>query len=210
MYYKMKSFINKLLFGALLILVGSAFVSCDDSIDENETQRDFILSYLTGSHDPILIAESAVSSSLDFEPAFYTPYGKYAYRYIEDYYNSSRDDESVVKKGSNITLTFKLYGFSGTAIDSTTLPTYSNDASLEADYVAAGLNTTLWDFTPLAITVGESSKILSSVQTGLIGCRNGDTVELYLTRDEGYGGEVVGLITDSEALLFICTIESVE
>ncbi|MFI3327597.1 MAG: hypothetical protein SNH79_02700 [Rikenellaceae bacterium] len=204
----MKTFISKISLIATLLLSSVALLGCDKGVDDNETQRDYIISYLTTSHSPKLIAESELASSLDFEPAFYTPYGQYAFRYIADFYSSSRESEKQVDSGSKVTLTFSLYGFTSSGV-STTLPLYSNDATLESSYIAAGLNTALWDFEPLEITIGESN-ILSSIQDGLIGCRNGDYVEFYLTRNITYNGDITGLVSFDEAVLFICTIENVE
>ncbi len=205
----MESVLKKIWLTALIALTALTTTNCDDSFDVNEEQRDYIVEYLTSSHSPTLISEAEVGASLEIDPPFYTTFAQFAYRYIEDYYNTDRETKTEVKNGSTITITYKMYGFAGSAIDSTTLPVYSNDATLEEDYIAAGLTTTYWDFTPLEITIGKSN-ILESIQQGLIGCKNGDNVEIYMTRNASYNGDVIGLIPEGEALLFICTIESVE
>lgn len=206
------------LFGKISMVLRTAVLSAglllcgcesDDDIEDNEAQRDDIVSFLTGSHSPSLIAESDLGSSYDIDPAFYTTYGDYAFRYIEDFYNSDRATKSVISSGSRVTLTYRLYEFTGSSILSTDLPAYTNDASYKTLYEDAGLSMALWNFSPLTITIGESAE-LESIHTGLIGCVEGDTIELYMTRNMAYGKDVIGLIEQWASLVFYCEISDVQ
>ncbi|MFI3248404.1 MAG: hypothetical protein R3Y39_04670 [Rikenellaceae bacterium] len=189
---------------ALLPLYG-----CDDDSEDNDDQRDDIESFLASYHDPKLIPQDEISSSIEDEPSFYFEFGTYAYLYIDDYYNTSRDSKAQIVKGSQITITFRLYPFDGSTISDSDLPTYTNDPAYEYSYIEAGLNTTYWSFEPLELVIGQS-KILDSIQEGLLmGCREGDSIEIYMTRNMGYGDDVIGVMEEDSAIAFFCTIDSV-
>ncbi len=191
-----------------LILV-AALCSCESNNDENYDQMESIVKFLEGSHTPKLIAQSEVASALDNNPPFYTEYGVYSYRYISTFYDAGRNERPEVRDGSVISISFDLYEFTGSAIDATTaIPAYSNRAQDEARLVEAGLNTTLWDFTPLELRVGDGT-LLSSIEGNLVGCREGDEVYIYMTYNMAYGDDVLGLIGKEAMVRFSCTIESV-
>lgn len=181
--------------------------SCEstEDIEENEDQRDDIISYLESSHSPTLISESDISSSLSSMPEFYTKFGSYAFRYIEDYYNEERETKSVIKNGSSVLLNLSLFSFTGSAIADDELPIYTNESAYELLLIEAGLNTEYWTFSPMEIVIG-STTILSSIHDGLIGCRESDKVEIYMTRDMAYGDEVIGLVDQWSSLVVFCTI----
>lgn len=191
-----------------VMAISSLLSSCEAEFEENDDQREDIVSFLESSHSPVLISQSDIASSLEDYPNFYVEYGSYAYLYIEDYYNTERSSKPQITKGSRITITFRLYPFSGSSISSSTLPTYTNDPAYEQLYIEGGLNTKYWDFEPLEITVG-NSEIVEGVEQGIIGCREGDTIEIYMTRNMGYGSDVIGVMEEDSALAFFCTIESV-
>lgn len=181
----------------------------ESDIEENESQKETIISYLESSHSPKLIAESEVSSSLELDPPFYTTYGDFAYRYISTYYDSDWATRTEVKSGSNILLNFRLYSFTGSAISSDDLPVYTNEAIYKSAYEDAGMNLEYWTFMPMEIIIGKTTT-LTAIHDGLIGCREGDVVELYMTRNMAYGDDVIGLVDQWSSLVFFCTILSVE
>lgn len=193
----------------ILLLSTLIVAGCSEDWEDNDTLRTEIVSYLEATHSPVLIAESEVSSSLLAEPAFYTVYGSYAYRYISTYYDADRGTKAEVVSGSTVTITFDLYQFDGDEISTDELPMYSNRAEDQLALSAAGLNTEYWDFSPLTFTIG-SSDILSSIQNGLIGCRESDDIEIYMTFNMTYGNTIMGLIEKESAVRFRCTIDKVE
>lgn len=182
---------------------------CDSDWEDNDSQKTEIVSYLESTHSPVLISESSVSNSLTVDPEFYTTYGSFAYRYISTYYDADRDSRAEVVKGSSVTITFDLYPFSGSEISSDELPAYSNKVEDQLRLEEAGLNSVAWSFTPLTITIGNSG-VLESIQSGLIGCREGDEVEIYMTYNMVYGDDIIGLIEKESAARFRCTIDKVE
>ncbi len=193
----------------LIVIAVGMLCACSQDDEDNLEQKSDIESYLEGSHDPTLIPESEVGSAVDVDPPFYTMYGDYAYRYIATYYDEGRDSMTEIVNGSRVSITFEIYSTTTGAITSGTLPEYTNNPALESDYVELGLNTQYWDFTPVTITIG-SDHLLSSLNQGLVGCREGDLIEFYLTSNMAYGENVIGLVDEGSALLIACYIESVE
>ncbi len=206
----MRNFFNEKI-GVLFVIFAMIGVlcSCENNYEENDDQRDTIISFLESSHSPTLISEEDIKLSLEEEPNFYTTFGSYAFLYIDDYYNAERLSMPEVMKGSRITITFSLYPFSGSTISSSTLPTYTNDPTFEESYIEEGLNTTYWSFLPLELTIGDSN-ILGSIQQGLTGCREGDSIEIYMTCNMAYEDDVIGVMEQESSLAFFCTINSVE
>lgn len=194
-----------LLLMALLLACGCSEYDTDDI----DTQRTKIVSFLTSTHSPKLIAEEDVEDSAEYQPEFYTTSGNTVYRYISDYYNTERADKAEVMDGSTIWITFWCYDFSTYATPSSSYLLYTNDPLYEDAYIEAGLNTEYWDFSPQRIVLGEGD-ILKSIETALVGCREGDSVELYMTYNMAYGNNWVGLSTLQSAFAFFCTIDSIE
>ena len=54
-----------------------------------------------------------------------------------------------------------------------------------------------------------STKILKGVEASLIGCREGDSVEVYMTYEEAYKNKVVGIVPHRSAVAWYYTINSV-
>lgn len=72
----------------------------------------------------------------------------------------------------------------------------------------AGLNADYWDVEPLTIKIGETN-IIKGVTTSLIGCREGDSVEAYMTLDAAYEDDVVGVVPKESSVAWFYTIDSV-
>ncbi len=185
-------------------------VGCSSlDVDALETEQTKIVSFLTSSHSPKLIAEGDIAASLDAEPEFYSTFGRTAYRYIGDYYNSERDARTVVEMGDKLTITFWCHDFSSYATPSSSNLYYTNDESYRDAFIEAGLNVEYWSFEPREIILGEG-EILNGVEIALVGCREGDYVEVYLTSNLAYTDGWIGVTTLDAPLAFICTIDSVE
>ncbi len=198
-------------FKAILSLVILTFaVGCSSlDVDQLETEQTKIVSFLTATHSPKLIAEDDVAESLDVDPEFYSTFGRTAYRYIEDYYNTERDARTVVEMGDKLTITFWCHDFSSYATPSSSNLYYTNDESYRDAFIEAGLNDEYWSFEPLEIILGDGD-ILNGVEVALEGCREGDYVEVYLTSNLAYTDGWIGVTTLDAPLAFICRIESVE
>lgn len=182
-------------------------VGCGDDVDLGDEQRSTIERYLTSSHMPRLIDLEDIDSSLDENPAFYERFDNSVYRYIATYYDQGRASKPEIKQGDEVTLTYTAYVFTGTTptLSSVYL---SNDPTVISGLKAAGLNADYWDAEPLKIKIGQTN-IIKGVSTSLIGCREGDKVEVYMTFDAAYDDNVVGIVPKESAVAWYYTIDRV-
>ena len=195
----------------VVVALAAAFVvSCSNENDSVlTTQQNKIASYLTSSHQPRLISESEVSASLDSEPQFYTQWGLDIYRYIATYYDEGRDEWQEVTSRSTIEIVYTAYVFPNAK------PTIANmyatnDPDSIAELEKLGLNTEYeWTTDPMVVTLGKE-EILPGLETALVGCREGDSVEIYLTYDEAYGKHYVGMVPAKSAVVWFIDIVDVK
>jgi hypothetical protein len=193
----------------VVAVVAMTTVSCSNENDATLTQQQTSISrYLTSSHQPRLIAEADIASSLDNEPQFYSQWGLDIYRYIATYYAEGRDDKTVVERGSQITITYKAYLFTGSKPSVSNLYA-TNSADAIAELQAAGLNTEYeWTTDPMTVVMGRE-EIIPALETALMDCREGDSVEIYLTYDAAYGKHYVGLVPSKSSVVWYIDIVSV-
>lgn len=190
---------------AILCLIMA--VGCGDDVDVADNQRTNIERYLTSSHVPRLISISEVENALTPNPAFYERIDYSVYRYIATYYDPERKSKPAIKEGDEVTITFTAYVFTGAAPALSSVY-MSNDASVISALREAGLSTDYWSVEPLTIKIGQTN-IIKGVTTSLIGCREGDVVEAYMTLDAAYEDDVVGVVPKESSVAWFYTIESV-
>ncbi|MBO5882712.1 MAG: FKBP-type peptidyl-prolyl cis-trans isomerase [Alistipes sp.] len=192
-----------------VVLVAMVALSCSNENDAVLTsQQTSISRYLTSSHQPRLIPEAEIPNSLDNEPQFYTQWGLDIYRYIATYYDEGRDEKSVVEHDSVVSMTYSAYIFGGSKPTISNLNA-TNDAENIATLEAAGLNTSYeWTDEPMVVTFGRE-EIIPALETALVGCVEGDRVEVYLTYDVAYGKHYVGFVPPKSAVVWIIDINSV-
>lgn len=199
---KLKSLFATLFAAAMMFVVG-----CNDNDTIVESERTSIERYLTSSHQPRLIAESEVSNSLDFNPPFYQKLSQDVYRYIATYYDADRDLLAEVELGDIVELSVTAYIFTGSA-PSIAKAYYTNEADVISSLASQGLNTQYWTAEPLVIKLGETN-IIKGVQSSLLGCREGDRVEAYMTHEAAYDKDAVGVIAKDTPVVWIYTIDKV-
>ena len=183
-------------------------VACgDEAVDVAETQRNSIVSYLTSSHSPRLINKKDVGQALEKNPPFYEQVEYNTFRYIDDYYNPERESRVQVAEGDEVELTFTAYIFSGStpAVSAIYL---TNDQVQIDELRKTGLNVEYWKTEPLKMKIGQTN-IIKGVEESLIGCREGDRVEVYMTLDAAYGDEVVGVVPLESSVAWYYTIDKV-
>ena len=61
----------------------------------------------------------------------------------------------------------------------------------------------------MVVTFGKE-EILPGLETALVGCREGDSVEIYLTYDEAYGKHYVGMVPAKSAVVWFIDIVDVK
>lgn len=191
------------LLAALLLLAGC---SQEETLPN---QRNSIVSFLTSTHAPQLISEEAVAESPDENPPFYTAKGNTVYRYISNYYDSGRASRAEVKSGSRVSITFRAYVFSMRNITDSDMPFFTNDPDLEQALYEAGLTPGVWKFEPMELTLGQSG-IIKGLELALLGCRQGDEVECYMTYNMAYGDTNFATIPRESAVAIFFTVNGVD
>ena len=192
------------LLAALLLLAG-----CSQEEETLPNQRNSIVSFLTSTHAPQLISEEAVAESPDENPPFYTAKGNTVYRYISNYYDSGRASRAEVKSGSRVSITFRAYVFSMRNITDSDMPFFTNDPDLEQALYEAGLTPGGWKFEPMELTLGQSG-IIKGLELALLGCRQGDEVECYMTYNMAYGDTNFATIPRESAVAIFFTVNGVD
>lgn len=179
-------------------------VSCEQE-DTILSERDKIEKYLTSSRR--MVSESEVGDVIENNPDFYSVFGRYAYRHIVNYYDEGRDERPVVEMGDNIEIRFNAYTFTGSE------PTLSNLywSNIHETIIDVGdkSNYTLdWPTEPLAIKLG-STEILEGLELALPGCREADSVQVYMSSNLAYGKKLIGVVPKNSMVAWYMKIEKV-
>lgn len=182
-------------------------VACKDNDEALTSQRQKIVSYLTSTHVPRLVSEEDIETSLEPEPAFYELFDQQVYRYISTYYEAGRESRTLVEMGDEVEITYTAYIFTGSVPRSTAVY-MTNDATVVAEMVEEGLNAEFWSTDPLKVKLGETD-IIKGLELSLLGCREGDSVEAYMTFEAAYGNDQVGVVPVESSVLWIYTVNKV-
>ena len=187
---------------ALALLVG-----CNDDDKIVESQRTSIERYLTSSHSPRLIAKEDVVNTTVVNPPFYERLSVDLYRYIATYYNEGRDARTEVAYGDEVEIVYTAYVFKGSA-PKVNMTYATNDADVIAQLAELGLNVEYWSEEPLKIKLG-STNIIIGLEKSLLGCREGDIVEAYMTPRVAYDDKGMGVVVRDTPVMWRNTIRSV-
>lgn len=161
---------------------------------------------MRGRTPPALIPESQVETGS--QQRFYTMSGSTVYRYIDNFYRDGRNELPEITAAAKATITFRAYVFAFSNITDSTFPFYSNDPALQQAYEDMGLTPGAWSFEPL--TLDMRGDILNGLRHALLGCREGDVVEAYMTYNMAYGDKYVSTIPRESPVAWFFTVESVE
>ena len=189
------------------MLLLSAGCKQDDEVLPRQKQS--IVSFLTGSNSPRLIAEEDLAASIDVDPPYYTVSGNTVYRYIANIYDADRPSRPEVGRRSRVTVTYRAYLFENRAIDARTMPYDSNDPALAEALYEAGLTPGAWVFEPLVVEM-DGGGIINGLRQALLGCRKGDVVEAYMTYNMAYGDENFGIVPLESPVAWFFTVDDVE
>ena len=193
----MKKFLTILLLLPLL-------VGCKEE-DTLLTERDNIEKYLTSSRR--MVAEENVGDVIEDNPAFYSTFGRYAYRHIVNYYETGREDKPIVEWGDNLQSRFNAYTFNGSepaasAIYWSNIPEIIDELGKKSGF------TLDWPTEPLTIKLG-TTRILEGLERTLAGCHEADSVQVYMTSNLAYGKELIGVIPKNSMVAWYMKIEKV-
>lgn len=195
---------------AMVLFVALGAVGCSD--DEETllaTQQTTIVNFLTKTLRLISESDAQGDSVQQENPAFYTVFGEGAYRWITNYYDESRRNMPLVRRGNRVELTLSIYTFSGQKITESTLPLYTNDESKRSLLEKAGLDLTYWTFEPYVVEVG-AGQTIKGLDAALEGCREMDEVELYMTFPMAYDRDWLATVPPDSAVAVFYTINKVE
>lgn len=192
---------------AILIAFPLLLCACSDDEDTLPKQRDNIASFLKNVHKPSLVPESqAEPGSVNF----YSTFGNTVFRYIPGIDNPDRENRTEVTRRSTVAITFRMYVLNtSSAIPDTRLPDFSNDPDYRRRYVEAGLDVSHWNFTPFVIDMAHDD-ILKGLYLALLGCRQGDAVEAYMTYNMAYGDAYFSIIPKESPVYIHFTVDDVE
>ncbi len=194
----------KRLFG-ISILALALLCGCNDDTDVFTKQQTDIVRYLTSTRR--MVAESEVENVIENNPAFYTEHGRSTYRYITTYYNADREEWSEVERGSTVDLLFDAYIFNSS--EPTLRDIYwSNVGSTISALESQSVNPIAkldWSTDPLTVTVG-STKMIKGLEQALIGCRDQDSVQIYMTYNMAYGKNLVGTVPKNSSVAWYVKI----
>lgn len=204
----MKRF-RHILFAAALF-AGALCPGCGEDEDVLPSQQKQIVSFLTGTLKLYTEEEAFDPAAEASDLPFYTTSGETVYRYITNYYDADRSERPLVSQGSTVYLTLSIYLFEYKSITDATVPLYSNDLAKKAELETAGLTPTYWDFGFYCVKVGETPTI-SGLESALVGCRQSDIVQIYMTYTMGYGGnDWLYAVEPESPLAIFFTVDLVE
>ncbi len=194
----------KRLFG-IAIFAFALLCGCGDDEDIFTTQQTSIVRYLTSTRH--LVAESEIDNVIENDPAFYTEHGRSTYRYITTYYNEDREEWSEVQPGCTVDLLFDAYVFDGSE-PSLKNVYWSNVGSTISALESQSVNPVAhldWTTDPLVVTVG-STKMIKGLEQALVGCRDQDSVQIYMTYNMAYGKHLVGTVPKNSSVAWYIKI----
>ena len=193
----------------LTILFVLLFLAGCKEEDTILTERDKIVKYLTTRG---LCADDEVGDKIAVDPPFYTSFGTYAYRHVVNYYDAEREDRPVVEWGDRVEIKFfNAYVFSGSE------PTDKNIFWSNIPEVIAKLgdhkdgltdNTLDWSTEPLVVELGRTAMI-AGLEYALPGCREADSVQVYMTSNLAYGKNLIGIVPKNSMQAWYMKIEKV-
>ena len=188
----------------ILPLVLLLFVGCDHE-DLLLSERDKIEKYLTSSRG--MVAEADLGSVIEDNPAFYSVFGRYAYRHIVNYYDAGRENLAEVKMGDELELRFNAYTFTGSEPSLSAL--YWSNVEEQILKLQQQSDSKLeWSIEPLKVRLGETDMI-EGLELALEGCREKDSVQVYMTSNLAYGRKNLGSVPKNSMVAWYMKIEKV-
>lgn len=199
------------IFAAMVTVAVSVSTGCKNEEDTLINQQTSTVRFLESSHNPRLMSEEAARESLDDNPEYYTVYNNETYRYIADMYADDRESRTEVAEGDLVAIYFNAYIFNYATITDSTMPYWSNRAEVIAalEQTAGHLNPEYWSTEPLVLRAG-GRDVIGGIGRALVGCREGDRVEVYMTYAAAYGSGIVGLVPKESPVAWLFTVESVK
>jgi hypothetical protein len=192
----------KRLFTILLLL--PILIGCKEE-DTLLSERDKIEKYLTSSRR--IIAEEEIANVIEDNPAFYSTFGRYAYRHIVNYYDAERESRPIVEWGDRIDICFNAYIFTGSEPQISDIY-WSNDPIIIEQISKKSGNTLDWPTEPITIQLG-TTKVIEGLERTLPGCHEADSVQVYMTSSLAYGKSLIGVVPKNSMVAWYMKIKKV-
>lgn len=190
----------------LTILFLLVFAMSCEKEDLLLSEREKIeVKYLQSTRGMVIAADTV--NVIQENPPFYNVFGRYAYRHIVNYYDADRDSRAVVNWGDRVEIRFDAYIFSGS--EPTIANLYWSNIHETILKVAERSNYTLdWSEEPLAIDLG-TTEIIEGLERTLPGCREADSVQVYMSSNLAYGNHLMGVVPKNSMVAWYMKIEKV-
>jgi hypothetical protein len=173
--------------------------------DMTFAQHEQIVKYLTSTLG--LIAEEELGGVIESQPKFYSTFDRYTYRYVVSYYDEGRDERAKVRQGSTVEFHFDAYVIKD---GRPTTIYWSNTQSTYDEFRKENPNFTVdWSLEPLRVKVGTTS-MLRGLELALPGCREKDSVQVFMTYNMADGKNIVGQVPKNSAVAWYMKIDKVE
>ena len=189
----------------ILLVLPLLFAGCKEE-DTVLSQRDNIEKFLTSTRR--LVAYEDLSSVIENNPQFYETFGRYAYRYIVNYYEAGREDMQLVEWGNTVQLRFNAYVFSGSEPSKSSALYWSNIPSVISSVGAVEGDPLVWSSDPLTVQLG-TTKVIEGLNLTLPGCRERDSVQVFMTSSLAYGKSIIGSVPKNSMVAWYMKIEKV-
>lgn len=168
------------------------------------SDRDKIVKYLEGRR---IVSEDDLDNVIENQPLFYSTFDRFAYRHIVNYYDADRDTKPVVEWGDKLEIRFNAYPFTGTEPSVSTIY-WSNIAEIIEQLGKKSTGTLDWSTEPLFIELGKTN-LIAGLEHTLPGCREADSVQVYMTSNLAYGKRLVGNVPKNSMVAWYIKIEKV-
>lgn len=179
-------------------------VGCKEE-DTILTERDKIERYLSNRG---LHAENELGGLIETNPPFYSSFGSYAYRHIVNYYDEGREERPAIEWGDKIKVKFfNAYVFTGSEPSNSSI-FWSNVPEVITKIGGVSDNTLDWSTDPLVIELG-TTEILAGLEYALPGCREADSIQVYMTSNLAYGKKMLGVVPKDSMIAWYMKIEKV-
>ena len=194
---------------AILALVVVLFAGCKQDDDMLTKQQESTVRYLESSHNPRLISEKAAAESLEANPEYYTNYGNQAWRYIATMYAEGRESWTEADLDDIVEISFDAYVFNYSNPSGTT-PYWSNRQVTIDRFVATNnyFDPQYWSTDPYVIRL-DSEDGMPGLRRALVGCREGDTVEIYMTYQTAYNKQIIGTVPKFSPVVWLLKVDRV-
>ncbi len=126
------------------------------------------------------------------------------YKYTENEYSPSRPPQSqAAAKGDSITFYFRAYTFTSRIGE-----LFYTNVEEEIEALGAHLDAKYWNTEPLRIKIGSGS-VIKGLDDALPSCRVGDTVQVFIPTDLGFGSKGNGTVPANTALMYLINIQNI-